>query len=150
MPRLRLCEADWPNFPRGDEWFEIDTSSGGIDSLSQKLLEELEDAVDLTFIEWLRRLEKGRMSALRQLMWLARRAAGIDEPLDKFWPSILAADIEALPGEAAPGNAAAAPANRAERRATTKSRASGSATSAKSSGSTSARRSTGTRAKSAP
>lgn len=157
MPRFRLGESDRDQYERGDEWFSVRVTADGIDGADESVLEEFEEVSDQGTVSWLQNLSKGKIAALRGLFWVGRRAAGIDEPWDTFRPRVLAADLEALPGENAgdggPGNAAAAPTNREQRRAanraTTRSNTSGSASSAKSSGSKRPRTSTSARATSA-
>lgn len=117
MPRIRMADADRERYG-GPEWVEV--AIADIVKEETGLIEAVEDAWGLSPAEFLSRIGRGSIKAMRAMIWLARRKAGcIDDPrtfrpLTQRWSGIT---YELLPGEEFEDVPLA---NRADRRAATK------------------------------
>lgn len=116
MPRIRLCDSDREKYG-GPEWVELRATE--LMDEDTGLIELIEEAWDLTPLEFLRGISRNSTKALRAMIWLARRKAGcLDDvrtfkPKTQDWSGVV---YEALPAEAKLAADADPPANRAERR----------------------------------
>lgn len=116
MPRIRLCDSDRERYG-GPEWVELSM----VDLMDEEtgLIEQIEEAWDLTPVEFLRGVRRNSIRALRAMVWIARRKAGCLDPVNGFKPRVQGwsgITYEELPAEAKAADADP-PANRAERRA---------------------------------
>lgn len=111
-----MCDADRERYG-GPEWVEINAAE--LMDEATGLIEQIEEAWDLTPPEFLRGISRGSTKALRAMIWVARRKAGcLDNaatfrPRTQDWSGI---SYEPLAAEQKVADAVP-PANRAERRA---------------------------------
>jgi len=119
LPRIRLCDSDREKYG-GPEWVELKATE--LMDEDTGLIELIEEAWDLTPLEFLRGVSRNSTKALRAMIWVARRNAGcLDDvrtfkPKTQDWSGVV---YEALPAELKAADADP-PANRAERRAAKK------------------------------
>jgi hypothetical protein len=119
LPRIRLCDSDREKYG-GPEWVELKATE--LMDEDTGLIELIEEAWDLTPLEFLRGVSRNSTKALRAMIWVARRKAGcLDDvrtfkPKTQDWSGVV---YEALPAELKAADADP-PANRAERRAAKK------------------------------
>jgi hypothetical protein len=117
MPRIRMADTDRERYG-GPEWVEIPIAD--IVNEETGLIEAVEEAWGLSPAEFLSRVSRGSIKAMRAMIWLARRKAGcVDDPrtfrpLTQRWSGIT---YELLPGEEFEDVPLA---NRADRRAAAK------------------------------
>lgn len=85
MPRIRMCDSDRERYP-GPEWVEVLIA----DVLDEEtgLIEQIEDAYDLTWPEFYAKLRRGHSNATRALIWIARRRAGCRDDPRTFRPRV--------------------------------------------------------------
>ena len=117
MPRIRMCDSDRERYG-GPEWVEFAATE--LMDEETGLIEQIEEAWDLTPTEFLRGLARDSTKALRAMIWVARRKAGCNDPVSTFRPKVQGwsgVRYEALPPEEKALADADPPANRAERRA---------------------------------
>ncbi|HEY9417119.1 MAG TPA: hypothetical protein VIQ30_20365 [Pseudonocardia sp.] len=92
--RFRFCEEDRETY--GDDWWTFDEAA--LAKLRAKELVAIDDAlreglglnVTTALLSYMRGETRGSLA----VMWLARRLAGITEPLDGFDPLVMLADTE--------------------------------------------------------
>lgn len=111
MPKVRLCDADLAEYG-GPEWVEL--SETVIQQARSSALITVKKVHGLRPLDLIEALESYDGAAFASLVWLSRRAAGVEEDLATFDPRPFGITLEELPGE----GDADPPANRAERRAT--------------------------------
>ena len=85
MPRIRMCDSDREKY-KGPEWVEVLIA----DVLDEEtgLIEQIEEAYDLTWPEFYTKLRRGHTSATRALIWIARRRAGCRDDPRTFRPRV--------------------------------------------------------------
>lgn len=119
MPRIRLCDSDREKYG-GPEWVELKATE--LMDEDTGLIELIEEAWDLTPLEFLRGVSRNSTKALRAMIWVARRKAGCLDDVRTFKPKTQdwsGVTYEPLPAEQEAADADP-PANRAERRAAKK------------------------------
>jgi hypothetical protein len=121
--RFRFVEADRPRY--GDGTYQLDVSPAGLGRVPMGLLERFEDETGMRVLgDWLEKLGRNELRAVRAFMWLAWLHSGPAGPLPfvDFQPDVIGAlssrDFTHV-GDAE-GNAPSPAPNRAARRATTK------------------------------
>jgi hypothetical protein len=120
LPRIRLCDSDREKYG-GPEWVELKATE--LMDEDTGIIELIEEAWDLTPVEFLRGINRNSTRALRAMIWVARRKAGCLDDARTFRPktqSWSGVTYEALPAEEKLAADADPPANRADRRAARK------------------------------
>lgn len=113
--RFRLAEADWERY--GDQWWTFDEAA--LVKLRSRDLIALDDALrvglGLNVATALAAYHRGETRGALAVMWLARRLAGVDEPLDGFDPLVWLAETSMEPaGDADPPGSGSSPSPQSE------------------------------------